>query len=165
MTRVMTRVMTVVTNACDLYLVFLCHEGLILKKGGVLVKTLILGGISISTILFMLISGCGGEGPQEASQPAEQEKIKFVDVMPIQKQKEPLPPNQSATLAFHSTGTIVSLPVKKGDYVNQGEVLGKLDTNLSASDFLIHKDWRNRPTVPRVNCFKVRPRKRLVSNK
>jgi hypothetical protein len=87
----MTRVMTVVTNACDLYLVFLCHEGLILKKGGVLVKTLILGGISISTILFMLISGCGGEGPQEASQPAEQEKIKFVDVMPIQKQKEPLP--------------------------------------------------------------------------
>ncbi|MBP1932998.1 efflux RND transporter periplasmic adaptor subunit [Ammoniphilus resinae] len=106
-------------------------------------KKSIIMAVSASLLLFM--SGCGGEDPQQAAaQVSEEVKLKFVDVVSIEKQKEPLlisimgtvEPNQSASLAFNSTGKIVSLPVKKGTHVKRGQVLGELDTNLSATDAL-----------------------------
>jgi len=107
-----------------------------------MVKKLILMVVSAS---LLIISGCGGGDPQQvAAQASEAVKLKFVDVVSIQKQKEPLlistmgivEPNQTASLAFNSTGKIVSLPVKKGTYVEEGQVLGELDTNLSVTEAL-----------------------------
>lgn len=94
--------------------------------------------IVVTAMLLMFISGCGGEKP--AAQKMEQEKLKIVDVMTIEKQDEQMTmsligiiePNQSAALSFNSTGKIVNFNVKNGDFVKKGQVLGTLDGRLSA---------------------------------
>lgn len=101
--------------------------------------------IGITALLLALVSGCSGQN--EADQKIEQEKTKIVEVMTIKQQGEQatlsligiVEPNQSASLSFNSNGQIMKLHVKNGDLVKAGQVVGTLDTTLSASESLLAK--------------------------
>lgn len=96
--------------------------------------------ISITAILLLTVAGCGGK--KADVQEMELEKTKVVDCLTIEKQTDQITmslmgivePNQTASLMFNSNGKIINLNVKKGDYVQKGQILGTLDTKLSASE-------------------------------
>lgn len=102
-----------------------------------------LSNIVMTVMVLVLISGCGGQ--KQAAQTSEEVKMKMVDVMKIKKQTEPLSmtlmgivePNQSAVLSFSSSGKITRLHVKNGEFVKEGQILGELDTTLSASESIL----------------------------
>ncbi len=102
--------------------------------------------IGITAILLLTVAGCGGkQADVQDIQEMEVEKLKVVDVITIQKQTDPITmslmgivePNQTASLMFNSNGKIINLNVKKGGFVQKGQILGTLDTKLSASESIL----------------------------
>lgn len=81
----------------------------------------------------LAIAGCGGQ-PEEAAQP--ETKAKVVEVYTVGQEKEPaalslaglVEARQDLALSFGTSGKIAAIQVKKGDRVNQGQVLATLDT-------------------------------------
>lgn len=83
--------------------------------------------------MIMIHSGCSQ--PVASKEPGEIKKAKVVDVVQVTAQQQPLlltksgiiEANMETKLAFGTSGKITSLPVKKGMYVKQGQVLGAVD--------------------------------------
>ena len=90
-----------------------------------------------------IVSGCSAEQKPEAAQSAEAQTVKTVKVQPITKQKIGEPPEQVADVVpavqldviAKAGGEVTEIVKKRGDYVEEGEVIVRLDK----TDMLLQK--------------------------
>ncbi len=92
---------------------------------------------AISLMTLLAITSCGGASKEKSSTTVKRETVKLnVDTIALTKRtfnkqivcNGKLRANQKSELAFATTGTISTIEVKSGDYVESGKLLASLDT-------------------------------------